>query len=167
MARFWYGQGILGVGNGSIDLDAGDLKLLIVMTNTTCDTEFDVTTLAAFTTLDEPTPGAGGYDRRELPNQTLTYTTVPGRRVEAESGAVVSIVNASDIVATYPRSIQGYVIFFDGSPGDDSQAVPLVFNDTSSDLPLVPGVDFVAGDNVRFTFPGAVWSHLLSKPAPA
>lgn len=38
---------------GELDLDANDIRYIYVMTNTTADTQEDVTTIGAFTTLDE------------------------------------------------------------------------------------------------------------------
>lgn len=54
MANFWYTEAARALMEGELDLNAtDDIRMAIVMTNTTADTEEDVTTIGGFTTLDE------------------------------------------------------------------------------------------------------------------
>jgi hypothetical protein len=55
MADFVYNEAKRAIAEGEIDFGSGgsDLRVLLVMTNTTADTEDDKNTFAGFTTLDE------------------------------------------------------------------------------------------------------------------
>ncbi len=55
MASFIYNKSKTDVAEGGVDFrEAGaDMRVILVMTNTTCDTEDDTATMTNFTTLDE------------------------------------------------------------------------------------------------------------------
>lgn len=53
MANFAYTNFKRGLMAGEFDLASDDIRVLLVMTNTTADTEKDVATFGDFTTLDE------------------------------------------------------------------------------------------------------------------
>lgn len=53
MANFTYNKNKARLLKGDIDFDTADVRALLVMTNTTADTEDDAATIAGFTTLDE------------------------------------------------------------------------------------------------------------------
>lgn len=54
MANFVYNEAKRAILAGEVDLDLpDDIRVLLVMTNTTADTEDDTNTFAGFTTLDE------------------------------------------------------------------------------------------------------------------
>jgi hypothetical protein len=53
MAAFWYTPAKQKLAKGDLDFDTVDLRVKLVMTNTTTDTEQDAANLAAFTTIDE------------------------------------------------------------------------------------------------------------------
>ena len=53
MANFWTNKAITDLVKGDLDFDTADLRAILVMTNTTADTEKDKTTVGAYTTLDE------------------------------------------------------------------------------------------------------------------
>ena len=156
MARFWYGQGITQVLLGAINLKTADIRVAALMSATTCDTEFDVANLAAFTAMDEPT--GTGYARASLVAQNLTYTTVPDRRVEAKSSPVTLISNAG---ATGFGSVQAYLVFF--NTGTDATSVPLIYDSTPALFP----VTINATDNLKVTFTGDTWTYGQSDPLPA
>jgi len=71
MASFAYTNFKTILGQGAVDLrEAGnDIRCLLVMTNTTADTEEDVATISAFTTLDEY--DGANYARKTLGSQTM------------------------------------------------------------------------------------------------
>ena len=54
MANFWYTEASRMVLEAELDLNAADdIRMIIVMSDTTCDTEEDITTMAGFTDIDE------------------------------------------------------------------------------------------------------------------
>jgi hypothetical protein len=64
MVSFVYHKALTAILNGNIDWDANDLRALLVMTNTTADTETDVQFISDFTTLDEM--DGTNYVRKQL-----------------------------------------------------------------------------------------------------
>lgn len=56
--------------NGTIDLDADDIRAILVMTNTTAGADPDIATVATITTLDES--DAGGVSRITCTGETVT-----------------------------------------------------------------------------------------------
>lgn len=56
MSNFWYDEATRQLSDGTLDLDTADLRVLLVMSNTTAGTERSKTTMGGgtgFTTLDE------------------------------------------------------------------------------------------------------------------
>ena len=53
MADFVYNEAKRALASGELDFTSDDIRVLLVMTNTTADTEDDVNTFAGFSTLDE------------------------------------------------------------------------------------------------------------------
>lgn len=53
MANFVYNEAKNQLLRGGIDFTSADMRVLLVMTNTTADTEDDANTIGGFTTLDE------------------------------------------------------------------------------------------------------------------
>lgn len=78
MASFQYAAGIAEQMNGVADLDAGgtDMRAILVMTNTTCDTTFNATTWASFATPDV-------YDGVNHPATGFTLTGKATTKVDA------------------------------------------------------------------------------------
>jgi len=75
MANFMYTHAKAGIMSGAIDLDTDDIRVLMVMSNTTADTEEDSEFLetnggTGFTTLDEA--DGANYVRKELANEAVT-----------------------------------------------------------------------------------------------
>lgn len=168
MARYFFTHGIRRLGI-DIDIESGVIKATLVMTNTTCDTEFDKTTIGGFTTVDEfdgtislgepdagdPWPEGG----ETLPITGYTATTVPSRRVEAV-GTPLNFAS-SQRWDNGTRPIQAYLLWADvGATFADG--VPLVYNSDPSILPLNP-----AGDSIRLSPSGNVWFYAASSPLPA
>ncbi len=153
MAKFWYSHGLVQLGSGTIDLAAGDIRVMLVMTATTCDTEFDKITLTGagpFTNIDEFDGSgytAGGV---ALTSQSVALTLVPDRRVK---------VDALDVnfgtLDTGTRDIQGYLVY------DFDSDTPILFDDSPSALPGSPSTE-----NVTIQWSTDGWTFLQSNPNP-
>lgn len=94
MANFAFTEAKRALLAGELNLATNDIRVLIVMTNTTADTEEDVATLAGFTTLDEA--DGSGYAREQLGS---------GAQVTADNANNRGEFDASDI--TFPSLVQG------------------------------------------------------------
>lgn len=79
MASFAYTRFLQDVGRGLVDFrETGiDARIRLHMTNTTCDTEEDTTTMAGFTTLD--TYDGANYVDKALATQTMAEDTTNNR----------------------------------------------------------------------------------------
>ena len=130
MANFLYVIAKTGLLDGSIDLNTHDIRCLLVMTNTTADTENTKTTLSGFTTLDEM--DGAGYTR-----QTLT-----GEAVAADNTNNRGEFTASDItfasVSAGTRNVAGAILYRHIT--NDTDAIPIAYIDTAGTLafPFVP-----------------------------
>lgn len=118
MANFTYTHAKHLLLTGALNLATADMRVCLVMTNTTADTEKDVSTFAGFTTLDEydganyTTPGAAltgeavtqddANDRSEFDANDATFTAL-GVGTRQCQGAIVyafvSNLNASIPIA--------------------------------------------------------------------
>lgn len=120
MASFWYTEGLRQVMAGETDMNAADIRVRLVMSNTTADTEQDATTVGGFTTLDEY--DGANYATKALANEAVAADNANNR---AE-------FDADDITWTAlgagTRQAVGMVVvkFVDGTTGD----IPLLFIDT-------------------------------------
>lgn len=115
----------------------GDLRLLLVMTNTTCDTD-DIDTvefLDDFTTLDEA--DGAGYARVALSSATPAVAASASRhsvQLTCTDHPVFENLDAGT------RNIQGVLLYINVL-GDDSQSMPLLYFPYTT--PRVPdGGDF-------------------------
>ena len=70
MASFVYTYAKTKLLSGDLDLNAHDIRLMLVMTNTTADTEADKVFVGDFTTLDEM-DGARGRDAQRAGRNPL------------------------------------------------------------------------------------------------
>lgn len=79
MASFVYTRAKKNIADGTIDLDTHDIRVLLVKVaaSTTTDTEEDVATISAFTTLGELV--ATNYVRKALANEAVNEDTVNNR----------------------------------------------------------------------------------------
>ncbi len=124
------------VMDGTVDLDTNTLKALLVMTNTTADTEIDIDTVSALTTLDEMdgagyTGGHGGADRLTLANVSVTVDDTD------DEGVFDNTVDLTwTSISNGTRSVQGCLIIKEGA-ADDTTAIPIVYLDFAA--PITPG----------------------------
>jgi len=124
MASVHYPVAITSMGTGALDLDAATLKAVLVMTNTTADTDTTVDTVSAITTLDEMdgsgfTWGHGNDGRKTLSNVTVS-----------DNGTTMTFDNTADLtwasLGVGARSITGVLIIKEGT-ADDTTAIPICF----------------------------------------
>jgi len=91
------------IWSGNIDLNTDDIRVLLLMTNTTADTELDKEFLSQFTTLDEF--NGAGYARQALAAEAVNQDT-PNARAEFDADDV-----AFGALTTGTRQIDAGIIF--------------------------------------------------------
>ena len=129
MANFAYTEGKNQILNGDIDFANDDIRVLLVDSSTTCDTEEDVTTLNGFTTLGELS--GTGYARKQLANKAVNKDNTNNRAEFNADDVTWNSINAGTAAAAI---IYKHVT-------DDSDSIPLFFID--SGFPFVTnGGDF-------------------------
>jgi len=117
-----------------------DLRIALLMSNTTADTEAAPATLSGYTLLDEL--DAVGYARKPLVNAALVEDG-PGNKVEIHAD---NLVFAG--LATGTRQVVGALVY--SHVTNDADSVPIAFLD---------GVDFPldgAGADLTLAFPSGV-----------
>jgi len=126
MANFWYTHGKAGT-LGGINFATDDIRVLMVMTNTTCDTEEDKAFIDQFTTLDE-------FDGANNARKALTTEAV-----SADEGNDRGEFDADDVTWTAlgagTRQAAGLLLYKFVS--DDSDSIPIAWID--DDFPITPG----------------------------
>jgi hypothetical protein len=118
MASFVFNEFKRANAAGEIPLGSGDIRVALVMTNTTADTENDgIAFVGDLTTLDE-CDGAN-YVRKTLASKTVTKDDANDRM----------IFDATDLVFTAlgngTRQIQGALVFFHDT--NDAASIPIAF----------------------------------------
>lgn len=108
---------------GDLDMNAHDIRFLLVMTNTTADTDQDAGTLAAIGTMDEY--DGTGYTRPALAAEAVNRDD-PNNRAEF---AATSPVSFGATVGAGTRQAAGHVIYrhVDGTAANDQ---PIAYVDT-------------------------------------
>jgi len=137
MASFAYNEFKRALAAGEIDWDTDDFRVLLVMSNTTADTEDDVNNVGAFSTLDECDDT--GYVRKALANEAIVEDAANDQAEcdadDLSGGSAYSFNNDGPA----GRDITGLVVYRIGVPGtpeDDDQNMPCIFHDLSGD-PIV------------------------------
>jgi hypothetical protein len=120
MANFWYNEAKRALAAGELDLDTDDLRVILVMTFTTADTEDDVNTISGFTTLDEY--DHVGYARVAIANLQINEDAA-NDRAEVDGD---NTVFASLGVGT--RQCQAAIVYKHVT--NDADSVPIAFYDT-------------------------------------
>jgi len=119
MANFVYTHAAYALMTGAIDFATDDIRVALVMTNTTADTELDVDNIDAFSTLDE-CDGAN-YVRKALADEAVTEDEANDR---AEFDATDVTWTA---LGTGTRQIQGIIVYQFNT--DDTDALPICWID--------------------------------------
>lgn len=115
MAQYVYQGYFDDIASGNAG--AEDLRVLLVMSNSTFDSDTEVAKMDDFTTLDE-CDGAG-YVQLDLANVTVTYDAVNDRlEYDADDG---DLDGGSGIITVSTRDVTGFVVkrYVDGTDAND------------------------------------------------
>src|SRR3990167_9268304 len=115
MASLVYQNAIGKMMSGDLDLNTHDIRVALLMTNTTADTEQDVDLMNGFTTLDEC--NSTGYARVALASEAVNIDDTNNR---AEFDAANS--SFAGLGGDAVRAIQGALIYRHIT--DDTDSVP-------------------------------------------
>lgn len=109
------------LAKADIDFDSADIRAILVMTNTTADTDQDAATISAIGTLDEY--DGSGYSRPDLGASTITQDDTNNRsEIDYPDFTFGATVGAGT------RSAAGMVIYVE--VGADSADLPVAYIDT-------------------------------------
>lgn len=111
------------INKGDIDFDVDDIRVMLVDSTTTADTEEDVTTISGITTLGELS--GTGYVRKALANEIVNKDDANNRSEFDADDTVWTGINAG--------TAQAAIIYKHVT--DDSDSIPLFYID--SDFPFV------------------------------
>jgi hypothetical protein len=144
MANFVYTEAKRAWAAGEIDWDAHTIKAVLVMTNSTADTEEDKLLMNAFTTLDE-------YD-----GSSYARVSLASKAVASDTGNNRAELDCADFtfsgIGAGTRLIEGLLIYKHVSA--DSDSIPLAWIDNFSNFNGNGGdATFVVGGDglVQFT----------------
>ncbi|MEO0629344.1 MAG: hypothetical protein AAFY46_01285 [Planctomycetota bacterium] len=106
------------LATGALNLATADLRVALVMTNTTADTELDVTSLAGFSTLDEM--DGANYARQAFAGEALTKDAANNRTELDADDPVFASLGAGT------RQVAGALVYqhVDGTPAND---IPIAY----------------------------------------
>lgn len=147
MASFVYNEFKRASAAAEIDLDADDIRVALMMTNTTVDTENDgIVNLDDFSALDE-FDGAN-YVRKALANEAVAKDDANDRADFSADNVTWTALGAGT------RAIAGVLVYYHNT--DDASSVPIAWIEFSA---TPDGNDFTikwaggatAGDIVRLT----------------
>lgn len=119
MASLVFNNAMLDSVTGDLDLEEGqnDIRVALVMTNTTADTEEETATVSAFSTLDE-CDGAN-YSRKTLASQAVAIDATNDRvEFDFEDLTWTALGNGT-------RNLQGILILKHVT--NDTDSVPIAF----------------------------------------
>lgn len=118
MASFLYNEFKRASAAGELDLNAHDIRVLLVMTNTTVDTQNDgINFVNGFTTLDEM--DGTNYARKTLANEAVNKDDANDRaEFDADDVVWTGLGNGT-------RQIQGALLF--RFVTNDTDSVPIAF----------------------------------------
>lgn len=127
MASVFYNAAKSGFANGNLDWDTHDIRVALLMTNTTADTENDAKVfIADLTTLDEC--DASGYARVALASEAVN-TDDGNDRAELDANDA----SFTGLGGNATRDIQGALVFRHVTNNSDSRIIGFV--DFTSDIP--------------------------------
>lgn len=142
MAKFVYTPALEAVGKGEIDFASDDIRALLVMTNTTADTDEDAEFVGDIGTLDEY--DGSGYARQALGTQAVAADTANDRAEFTAANSVFPSLGAGT------RNAQAVVLYKHVTNDADS---PLVAYNDEGGFPLAGnGQDF----NVNWDADGVI-----------
>tara|TARA_R100000808_G_scaffold7070_1_gene20776 strand:- start:2143 stop:2592 length:450 start_codon:yes stop_codon:yes gene_type:complete len=117
------------LAEAEIDLDADTIKIALLTTDTTADTEANAQTLSGFTTLGEFSTSGTNYARATLANVDSRVDTGNNRyEFDADNVTFTSLAASSPA-----KDIQGCLLL-KHVDGTDANDLPIAFIDFASDL---------------------------------
>lgn len=122
MANFIYNEAKRALAEGEIDLGTGgnDIRVILVMTNTTADTEDDANTISGFTTLDEA--DGANYARKVLANEVVNEDAANNRAEFDADNITWSALGVGT------RNYAGMIVYKHVT--NDTDSIPLAYIDT-------------------------------------
>ena len=120
MADMVYNYAKAKLLSGDIDLDADDIRVLLVMTNSTCDTEDDCDFIDQFTTLDEM--DGANYVRKALAGEVVAVD-LPNNRGEFDAENVTWTA-----LGVGTRQVLGAVLY--KFVTNDADSIPIAYIDS-------------------------------------
>lgn len=117
MADMVYTYALAKLMSGDIDLNTDDIRMAIVMTNTTADTEEDTQLMSAFSTLDEYDGSA--YARVALTAEAVSAVTASNRGKFTSDPVVFAGIGAG--------TRQGQAVIIYKHVGADSSNIPIFY----------------------------------------
>lgn len=127
MAAFVYTRAKTLLPKGLLNLHAGgdDIRVALVGTATTADTEQDAATMSGFTTLDEFTDAS--YSRKALTNEVVNEDAANDRsEFDADDATWTGLTG---------DTAQGYVVYKHVT--NDADSIPIAYRDFAA--PITPG----------------------------
>lgn len=139
MASFVYTPAKTALAGAQLDLDTHDMRILLVMTNTTADTDQDVQNIADIGTLDEM--DGSGYARQTLTGEAINEDAANNRAEFDANDATFSTLGAGT------RSVAGIVLYRHVT--NDADAVLLAYIDSGGFPFAASGTDVVVQWNAE------------------
>lgn len=126
---------------GEIDLDSDDIRVAIVMTNTTADTELTADVMDDFTTLDEH--DGANYVRKTCGSEAIAEDNTEHRAEFSFAAITWTALGAGT------RQLAGFLVYKHVT--DDTDSIPLMyidsggfpFNSNGGDVTFTPHADGV------------------------
>ena len=120
MANFIYNEAKRAILAGEIDFATDDLRIALVMTNTTADTEDDVNLMNGFTTLDE-------YDGANYARQAIAGLSI-GEDAANNRAEVDGTNSTYASLGAGTRQAQAQILYKHVT--DDTDSIPIGYCDT-------------------------------------
>lgn len=124
---------------GEINFATDDIRVALVMTNTTADTEADVATMGGFSTLDEM--DGAGYARQALTGEAVAADNANDRGEFDANNVTFAGVSAGT------RQVAGIVLYRHVT--NDADSVPIAFIDSGGFPFTANGGDIVVTWNAE------------------
>ena len=122
MANFVFTKAKAKIASGSIDLNTDDLRMLIVMSNSTAEDDEDAEFLSSITTLDEYNGSA--YVRVALANEAVNEDLTNDRAIFTSDPVVFPGIGAGT------RSGVGVIIY--KHVGAESANIPIIYHEPTA-----------------------------------
>lgn len=143
MASYGFTRAMAKLMSADLDLNGHDIRSLLVMSNSTVDTEEDTEFIAGFTTLDEM--DGANYVRKALATEAVNIDTVNNRgEFDADDVTWVALGNGT-------RMVEGELLF--RFVTNDADSVPILFRDYTNFNP--GGLDLIVQQNAEGILQGA------------